>query len=342
MGESDNLQVGQKVLAIGNPFGLEGTLTTGIISSLGRTIQDESGRELEGLVQTDAAINFGNSGGPLLDSRGNVVGINTAIRRANLAEGIGFALPIDHARMVIDQLRERGFVKRGYIGINMNPEGIDEEAREYYGLPDGFGVIVDEVTEGGPAAAAGVEDGDVIRKVDGEVVKDNLDLIAKIASKQPGDAVKLEVFRKDGQRSRTLTVKAELTDRGEGLASVNQNRGRPEQRPEEHHPQVAKNSALGMTVTELSNQARERIGLDENIHGMLVTDVEFNSQAADKGITREMVITAVNDKPVRSLGDWRGAIESAQPGAVMKLVVVAGPREFTVFLRAPTGEGEEE
>ena len=341
LGDSSALRVGEWLIAIGNPLEFEHTVTVGVLSAKDRRVDiGDTDTGVVSFLQTDAAINFGNSGGPLLDSRGNVVGINTAIRRANLAEGIGFALPIDHARMVIDQLRERGYVKRGYIGINMNPEGIDEEAREYYGLPDGFGVIVDTVSENGPADAAGIEAGDVIRKVDGEVVKDNLDLISKIAAKQPGDAVKLEVFRKDGERSRTLTVKAELTDRGEGLASAT-GRDRREQRPEEPHPQVAKNSALGMTVTELSNQARERIGLEEASRGMLVTEVEFNSQAADKGITRDMVVTSVNDKPVRSLSDWRGAIEAAQPGAVIKLEILAGTREFTVFLRAPSGEREE-
>jgi serine protease Do len=284
-------------------------------------------------LQTDAAINFGNSGGPLLDARGNVVGINTAIRRANYAEGIGFALPINHARMVIDQLRERGYVKRGFIGITMNQGGIDEEAREYLGLPDGFGVIVDAVAPGGPAETAGVEKNDVIRKVDGSVVKDNLDLISKIASKQPGDEVTLEIYRKNGGRSKTLTVTAKLQDRDEGLAATNRPQTRAPGRSPDPEPETA--SGLGMTVTGLSSASRERLGLDPGVQGVIVTDVEFESQASEKGIGRDMVITSVNNRPVDSVSSFAETMKALEPGEVIKLDVLAGRREFTVFLRMP-------
>lgn len=338
LGDSGALRVGEWVIAIGNPLEFEHTVTAGVLSAKDRRVAiGETDSGVVSFLQTDAAINFGNSGGPLLDSRGNVVGINTAIRRANLAEGIGFALPINHARMVIDQLRERGYVKRGYIGINMNPEGIDAEAREYLGLPDGFGVLVQDVTPEGPAEKAGLEAGDVIRKVDGDVVKDNLDLISKIASKQPGDAVTLEIFRKEGERPRTLTIKAELADREEGLrARENQPRTEPQGRRAE--PELTKATGLGMTVMELSNTTRRRLGIDEASRGLLVTDVEYDSQAADKGISRDMIITAIEGKPVRSVSDWSGAVGRLQPGQVIKLDVLAGSREFTVFLRVPDGK----
>jgi serine protease Do len=338
LGDSSALRVGEWVIAIGNPLEFEHTVTAGVLSAKERRVAiGDTDTGVVSFLQTDAAINFGNSGGPLLDIRGNVVGINTAIRRSNLAEGIGFALPINHARMVIDQLRERGYVRRGYIGINMNPEGIDEEAREYLGLPDAFGVLVDAVTRDGPADKAGLEPGDVIRKVDGDVVKDNLDLIAKIASKQPGDDVTLEVFRKEGDRRRTLTLEAELADREESLRAASNRDLRSEPRGQDE-PQQAQASALGVTVSELSRSARQRLGLDEESRGLIVVDVEFNSQAAEKGITRDMVVTAVNDKPLRSLGDWRGAVDPARPGAVIKLDVLAGARSFTVFLRVPDDE----
>jgi len=336
LGDSAAMRVGEWVIAIGNPLEFEHTVTAGVLSAKERRVAiGDTDTGVVSFLQTDAAINFGNSGGPLLDARGNVVGINTAIRRSNLAEGIGFALPINHARMVIDQLRERGYVKRGYIGISMNPEGVDDEAREYLGLPDTFGVLIDAVTADGPADKAGLEPGDVIRQVDGEVVKDNLDLIAKIASKQPGDQVTLEVYRKEGDKGRTLTMKAELADREEGLRAANSRDTRTEPRSQEE-PERAESSALGMTVIELSRSARERLGVDE---GVLVTDVEFDSQAANKGIGRDMVITSVNDQPLRSMGDWQETVDRARPGSVLKLDVSApGQRSFTVFLRVPDDE----
>jgi len=334
LGDSDALRVGEWVIAIGNPLEFEQTVTVGVVSAKQRRVQiGQTDAGVVSFLQTDAAINFGNSGGPLLDARGNVVGINTAIRRANYAEGIGFALPINHARMVIDQLRERGYVKRGFIGITMNQGGIDEEARDYLGLPDGFGVFVDAVAEGGPAETAGVEKNDVIRKVDGTVVKDNLDLISKIASKQPGDEVTLEIYRKNGGESQVLTVTAELQDRDEGLAAT----ARPLRRTPSHgsDPEPETASKLGMTVTGLTSASRERVGLGAGTDGVIVTEVEFESQASDKGIGRDMVISAMNNRPIDSVSDFAEAMNGLDPGEVIKLDVIAGRREFTVFLRMP-------
>jgi len=334
LGDSDSLRVGEWVIAIGNPLEFEQTVTVGVVSAKERRVQiGQTDAGVVSFLQTDAAINFGNSGGPLLDGNGNVIGINTAIRRSNFAEGIGFALPINHARMVIDQLRERGYVKRGYIGITMNSTGIDEEAREYLGLPDGLGVIVDEVTEDGPAARAGVEPEDVIRKVDGQVVKNNIDLIAKIASKQPGDEVSIELYRKRENRSQTVNVTARLGDREEGLrASTRPLRRSP---TPEAEPELAEATGLGMTIVELAPSQRDRLDLDGDERGVLITDVEFNSQAADKGLGRDMVITGIDNKTVRTVEDWEQAIDRLEPGQVVKLDVLAGPRAITVYLRVP-------
>ncbi|HXV77993.1 MAG TPA: trypsin-like peptidase domain-containing protein [Candidatus Polarisedimenticolaceae bacterium] len=334
LGDSSDLRVGEWVIAIGNPLEFEQTVTVGVLSAKERRVAiGSTDAGVVSFLQTDAAINFGNSGGPLLDSRGNVIGINTAIRRANFAEGIGFALPIDHARLVMDQLRQRGYVKRGYIGITMNPTGIDEEAREYLGLPDGFGVLVEAVTGGGPADQAGIQTGDVIRKVDGEVVKDNLDLIGKIAARQPGDSVKIELFRKQRGRGETVRVEAELSDREEGLASATGRPTRPAQPVPE--PEVRESSGLGMTVTELTDGMRERLSLDEDAAGVLITDVEFNSQAADKGIGPDMVVTSIDNTSVSTVAEWESRIDQLVPGDVVKLHVLAGGRDFTVFLRVP-------
>lgn len=333
LGDSEGLRVGEWVIAIGNPLDYEHTVTVGVVSAKQRRVP--IGRTDGGVVsfiQTDAAINFGNSGGPLIDSAGNVVGINTAIRRANYAEGIGFALPVNHARSVLDQLRERGYVKRGYIGITMNQNGIDDAAREYFRLPDEFGVIVDEVTADGPAKAAGLRDGDIIRKVDGKVVRDNLDLISKISSKQPGDAVNLEVFR----NGRTLRMDATLADRQEQLDRATNNDRSPNRPVPEP---LEESSGMGITVRTLDREQRERWNLDSDMRGVVVTDVEFGSEAADKNILRNMIIVGVNDEPIRNTSDWEAALDGIPRGSPIKLGLViltpSGPRNASVFLRAP-------
>jgi serine protease Do len=210
LGDSDALKIGQWVMAIGNPFELERTVTVGVVS--GKKRQVGIGATIPGLanfIQTDAAINFGNSGGPLIDGQGRVVGISTAIQRGEMAEGIGFAIPINEARRAAEELRAEGSVKRGYLGIRMNSTGITDKAKAYYKLPDNNGVIVTSVVEKGPADEGGLRAQDVIRKIDGHAVKDNQDLLAMIASRKPGETVKLEVFRGD----ETLKLDVTLTTR---------------------------------------------------------------------------------------------------------------------------------
>lgn len=329
LGDSERLRVGEWVIAIGNPLEFEHSVTVGVVSAKQRRVpigSTDSG--VVSFIQTDAAINFGNSGGPLLDVRGNVVGINTAIRRANFAEGIGFALPINHARSVIEQLRERGFVRRGYIGITMNPNGVDAAARDYYGLPDSHGVIVEEVTASGPAEQAGLRRFDIIREVDGFPVRDNAELISRIASKQPGDTVKVKVLRNGEPRSFDIV----LGDREEGLrAAAGDGRPAPGQEPREEE-----SGGLGFTVENLTPVLRERLQLSRDARGVVVTDVEFNSDAADKGIRPMMVINALSDESIGSVAEWNGAMERVNPGDAVK---VAGldqrGRPFSVYLRAP-------
>jgi len=329
LGDSERLRVGEWVIAIGNPLEFEHSVTVGVVSAKQRRVpigSTDSG--VVTFIQTDAAINFGNSGGPLLDARGNVVGINTAIRRANFAEGIGFALPINHARSVIEQLRERGFVRRGYIGISMNPNGVDAAARDYYGLPDLHGVIVEEVTEDGPAERAGLRRFDIIREVDGTPVRDNTDLISKIASKQPGDTVTVKVLREGKPHSFEIV----LGDREEGLRAATGGGSRaPGEAPREEG-----SGGLGFTVENIGPALRERLQLPADVRGVVVTDVEFNSDAADKGITPSMIINSVNDGAVGSVADWNLALERVKPGEAVK---VAGldprGRPFSVYLRVP-------
>jgi S1-C subfamily serine protease len=215
LGDSGNLKVGQKVLAIGNPFGLEGTLTTGIVSSLGRTIQtDESGRELEGMIQTDAAINPGNSGGPLLDSQGNVIGINTAIYGPGGNIGIGFATPINKAKAMLEQFKAGRRHARPYLGVRFYP--VSGDLAEAIKLPPDGGLLIIRIESGSPAEKAGLRGatsavivgnleipvgGDLVMAADGRATEKGDDLGRVMRTKQAGDTLELTIFR-DGRISK--------------------------------------------------------------------------------------------------------------------------------------------
>lgn len=337
LGDSDNVRVGEWVIAIGNPHDFQQTVTVGVISGKERRVPiGSTDLGVVSFLQTDAAINFGNSGGPLLDARGNVVGINTAIRRVNFSEGIGFALPISQAVRVMDQLRQHGHVRRGYLGITMNREGLDEDAQDYYGLPDTQGVIVSDVQPDGPADQAGVRPGDVIRKLDGEKIKDNLDLIARVAARAPGDKVRLEIFRS----GTTLRVEVPLVNRDESLKKVLGSEERPFSGPRE---QPESSSGLGLTVENLSRESREQMDLEGDQRGVLVTEVDFNSEAADEGVRPDMIITAVNDQSIESIDDWDRALKGLKPNSPVKLNLLltqpgADARVIFIYLRAPDKE----
>ncbi len=330
LGDSEALRVGEWVIAIGNPLEFEQTVTVGVLSAKERRVQiGQTDSGVVSFLQTDAAINFGNSGGPLLDVDGNVVGINTAIARQNLAEGIGFALPINQARRVIDQLRDFGEVRRGYIGINMNIAGIDRDAQEYLGLPDRNGVIIDSVATDSPAERAGLRPFDVIREVDGDLIEDNDELIAKISGYMPGEKVDLEVFRE----GRTLRMQATLGER------PLQNEFQPAAAIESPEPDEPKESkGLGITVQALDRRVRERFELSSSLEGVMITEVEFDSLAAEKGVLPLRIVTHVNGQSIDSVDAWDEAIGRLRPGQPVKIdCVVPGPNGGfqTFFLRAP-------
>lgn len=219
LGDSEHIQVGQKVLAIGNPFGLEGTLTTGIVSSLGRDIQDEKGTKLEGMIQTDAAINPGNSGGPLLDSQGNVIGINTAIYGPGGNIGIGFAMPINRAKTMVDDYRAGRSTGRPRLGVSV--VYVAGDLAEALELPGDGGLLIQEIVPGSAAANAGLRGarqvvaignvqlgvgGDLILSIDGRPV-DRSDAITRaLSSKRPGDKVELNIFRNGRSMRVTVTL----------------------------------------------------------------------------------------------------------------------------------------
>jgi S1-C subfamily serine protease len=226
LGESEGLQVGQKVLAIGNPFGLEGTLTTGVISSLSRSLKDETGRTLDGMIQTDAAINPGNSGGPLLDSRGNVIGINTAIYGPGANIGIGFALPINRAKAMLNEYAEKGRFAPPRLGVSV--QYVAGDLAEALELPREGGLLIVEVERGSAAEEAGLRGarrwavvgnyeiavgGDLIMAIDGQVVNSRNSLTTAMNRKRPGDSMELTISR----AGRTLKLKVKL---GEGSTTL--------------------------------------------------------------------------------------------------------------------------
>jgi serine protease Do len=332
LGDSSRLRVGEWVIAIGNPYEFDQTVTVGVVSGKERRVPlPNTDGGVVSFIQTDAAINLGNSGGPLLDARGNVVGINTAIRRQNFAEGIGFALPINQVSAVVQQLIEQGEVRRGWIGIRMSGSGIDEATREYYHLPDTNGVLVTWIDPDGPARKAGLNKWDVIREVDEDPIRDNLDMIAKISSRQPGEKVKLNVLR----QGKPLNMRITLGDREQALLA--EAGGEPGRQPRGPGREPEESTGLGVTVESLGSRTRDQFGLGDDIRGVLITDVDFESEADDKGLRPTMIITAVNDNPVGSVSEWVNTMEGLHSGSPVKLDIMLPGSDQVIyfFLRVP-------
>ena len=329
IGDSDNLRVGEWVCAIGNPLELEHTVTVGVVSAKSRQVA--IGQTIPGIanfIQTDAAINLGNSGGPLLNARGQVVGINTAIVRGDvrspMVEGIGFALRINEARRAAEQLRETGTVQRGFLGIRFSPRDIDDTAADYYGLPDASGVLVDDVNRDGPAEAAGLRRGDIIRKVDGETIRSGADLLSKIAGRRPGEKVRLEVFRERKTTDLVVTLGARPKD----LAAA------PTTRPRGGDDSESGAKALGLEVQPLTDRMRARLQLGDDVKGVVIQSVEPGSGADEENLRSGMVISGVNDQPIAGLSDWNKAVRGIAPGSPVKIEYFDGTGTTTVFIRA--------
>ncbi|HEX4824661.1 MAG TPA: Do family serine endopeptidase [Candidatus Polarisedimenticolaceae bacterium] len=328
LGDSDSLRVGQWVMAVGNPLALERTVTVGVVSGKKRQVPiGDTVPALANFIQTDAAINFGNSGGPLLDGAGRVVGINTAIFRGEWAEGIGFAIPINEARKAAEELRAGGSVKRGYLGITMNSSPVNDRAKAYYKLPDTTGVIIAEVAPKGPAAEAGVRKNDVVRKIDGEAVKDNQDLLARIASRKPGETVRLEIMR-DGE---PVHVDVKLTTRP---VTFDKN-GNQQSEPDDDQAAPSSAQGLGIKVQAIPPALRSQLQLGNDDAGVLISSVDPESQAADEGLTPRQLVVSLDDKPIRSVADWNHVVKGLKPGDTVKVEVFVGGRTEFVFLAVP-------
>ncbi len=304
LGNSDALRVGEWVVAIGNPLAYEHTVTVGVVSFIGRKLFDSS---LDRYIQTDAAINFGNSGGPLINARGEVIGINSAI--SSRAANIGFAVPINQASAILPQLRETGRVSRGYIGVALRD--VDPDLQRSLGLKSSNGALVQDVTPGSPGARAGIRTYDLIVAVDGAAVDGNDQLIQLIAARQPGSSASLQILR-DG-RPMNMAVK---------LAERPQRDRRPAPGTDEDQqplPSSQRGPALGMSVREIDSDFATRFRLPDGTQGVIVSRVEPMSPAFDADIERGHVLLEINRQPVRSIDDYRRLTAAARVGDILTL-----------------------
>ncbi|MDZ7263131.1 MAG: DegQ family serine endoprotease [candidate division KSB1 bacterium] len=297
LGDSDNIQVGQIVMAIGNPFSqeLKQTVTEGIISAKGRSNIGLS--DYEDFIQTTAAINPGNSGGALVNLRGELIGINTAIvSRSGGFNGIGFAIPINMAKHVMDLLIEKGYVVRGYLGVGIQP--IDEEMAQALGLKSTEGALISSIEKGLPADKAGLKEQDVVLEMDGKKIKDHTDFRLRIAERRPGERVNLLILR-DG---RTMTIPVTLGEK-------------PGDRPSKQLSEK-ETEKLGISVGNLTAERSRRYGF-ENESGVIVLDVKQGSEAWRKGMREGDLITSINRKPVKDVSDYNEIMGNVKSGDIL-------------------------
>jgi serine protease Do len=310
LGDSDRLEVGEWVLAIGSPFGLEHTVTSGIVSAKGRNI---GAGPYDNFIQTDASINPGNSGGPLINMRGEVVGINTAIfSRGGGNIGIGFTIPINLVKELLPQLTEKGKVTRGWLGVVI--QRVTPDIAESLGLEKASGALVANVAKGGPAEEGGVEVGDVIIEFDGLKVRESNDLPAIVARTPVGKRVGVKVLR-DGKEEVVRVKIGELKEE-EVLASV------------------PGKGSLGLTVQKVTPQIAESLGL-ERPEGVVVTSVEQGSPGDEAGIRRRDVILEIDRKPIRGLKDYRKAVSRIEKGRGVLFLVRRGETTLFLALKSP-------
>ncbi len=307
LGNSDNIRVGDWVLAVGNPFGLEQTVTQGIISATGRVI---GSGPYDDFLQTDAPINPGNSGGPLVNMKGEVIGINTAI--IPNGQGLGFAIPSNMAKTITDQLRKKGKIVRGWLGVVI--QTVTPEIAESFGMKEAQGALVNEVTSGGPADKGGIKQGDIIISFNGKKVKTANDLPFMVAETPVGKTVSVTVVR--GGKEMNLQVRIEeLT--AQRIAAESQS---PAQ-------------TFGMKLENITPQLQQQLGINDKT-GVVVADVEAGSIADQAGIKPGDVIKETNHRPVKDLRDFRSAMVKSGAGQPLLLLVKRGKQAFYVTMES--------
>jgi serine protease Do len=307
LGNSAAVEVGDIVLAIGNPFGIGQTVTMGIVGATGREfgiMAQQAG--YEDFIQTDAAINPGNSGGALINTRGQLVGINTAIlSRSGGNQGVGFAVPVNLAHHVTKQLVEHGRVQRGFMGVGI--QDVSLAMSKTLDLPDSHGAVITGVNEGGPAAEAGLKQYDVIRSIDGREIRDSRELRLAVANHAPGDTVDVAVLRDGSEQSFEVRLEEFPDD-----DAVAREQGRGEE---------SGGALEGVTVDNITPQVAQRLELEPGVEGVVVTRVSPNSPAAEAGLTTGDVIEEVNRQPVASTSEFRSAMGAVEEDEAVMLLV---------------------
>lgn len=326
-GNSTVARVGDWVVAIGNPFGLGGTVTAGIISARQRDINQGP---YDSFLQTDASINRGNSGGPMFNMDGQVIGVNTAIfSPTGGSVGVGFSIPSSIVERVVTQLREFGRTKRGWLGVRI--QSVTDEIAESLGLDKAAGALVADVTADGPAQKSNIEAGDVILKFDGKMVEQMRDLPRIVAETEIGKPVRVEVWRKNRRRTIDVVV-GELAEERPVLASTGP-------RGQAVEPEEAEIESLGVAVTAITEEMREQFNVPEDVQGVLVTGVTADSGAAEKGLRPGDVIVEVNQEEVSSPGQIAAKVSEAMENDRRSVLLLVNRNGDLRFVAVRVGSG---
>lgn len=295
-GDSDSLRVGQWVVAIGSPFGFEQTVTTGIVSAKGRVI---GSGPYDDFIQTDASINPGNSGGPLINLQGEIVGINTAIIAGG--QGIGFAIPINMAKGIVDQLKSSGEVTRGWLGVAIQP--LSSELAAYYGIKDGKGVLVTDVFTGDPAEQAGIRPQDIILEISGKKVGDSRDVTRTIANTPVGETVSIKLLREGKEQQ----VKVKLSKREDSKIS-----SRMQQNPS--------GDELGIQVAEITTEMMQQYNLPK-AEGVIVIEMDSQGKGAEAGVQTGDIVVEINYKKVKTVKDYNVQLQKIKKNEKIKMLI---------------------
>ena len=310
LGDSDRIRKGDWAIAIGHPFQFQNSLTVGVISAKGRSLYlSRETSSFENFIQTDAAINFGNSGGPLLNIAGEVVGINTAIRGG--ATGLGFATPINTAKILLPQLKE-GKVIRGYLGMNITD--VNEEYQEAFELPEARGALVQQVEEGKPADRAGIKPGDVIIEVDGKPIRNNRELIDYISYQPVGSEVRITLIRNKKRETLTARTAQRPLESDEEETDDNETQTEPVR------------NKLGMSVQNITTELRRLYNVPANVNGVIVTDVKNVSAAGEANINDGDVISEVQGQRVTNIDEFRAVTDRLRSGQRVRMYVTTPTR----------------